>query len=88
MSLVHIYAPSPTMKAIVRCYCPDCKKQSWFTRICFEWFGPDETCLRCGREWKDKEWMALPFMRGARKYNIKSAKSRYRRVEQGKEQGT
>ena len=78
--LVHIYAPRPVGRSAFKKICPDCKKESLMLAIHFEWHGADVTCLRCGRNWQDGEWMPLPFCRGARRQNIRWAKNRYRRA--------
>ena len=80
-TLIHIHAPQATEKTIHSGHCHDCGKRSWFVGFFTPWYGWDVTCLRCGREWADGEWMPLPFMRGARQNNIDSAKRRYRWIE-------
>ena len=75
---VHIYAPPAISRFIRSGVCPDCKKRTRFIGWCYEWHGASSTCLRCGREWQDGEWMPLPFMRGARERNIAKAKRRWR----------
>lgn len=79
--MIHIHAPQPTEKNIFSGVCHDCKRRSWFVGFFTPWYGWDVTCLRCGREWQDGEWMPLPFARGARQKNITSAKRRYRKAE-------
>lgn len=79
---LHIYAPAPTGCGIYRDVCPDCGKRSAFVYRSFEWFGPDQTCLRCGRSWSDGEWMPLDFERGARQKSIERAKTAYRRARE------
>ena len=78
-TLVHIHAPAPIQRFITCQRCPDCKKLSRFLSWLYEWYGADSTCLRCGREWNDREWMPLPFCRGARSKNIEAAKLKWRR---------
>ena len=79
MPAIHLYAPKPTSRWIRAGTCPDCKKRTRFLGWHYEWYGSDQVCLRCGREWSDGEWMPLPFMRGARAHNIAEAKARWRR---------
>ena len=78
MSHIHIHAPQPTEKRIQTGVCPDCKKRSRFIAFFTPWYGDHTTCLRCGREWMDGEWMPLPFIRGSRKITIAAAKKRWR----------
>jgi len=75
---VHIYAPKATEKAVVSTDCPDCGKRTRMIRFYTPWYGWDSTCIRCGRQWRDGEWMPLEFMRGVRQRNIDTAKKRYR----------
>jgi hypothetical protein len=56
------------------------------------WYGWDSTCIKCGRNWQDGEWMDLPFANGLwgmcrdgkrrpmtpRNFQIAQAKARYR----------
>ena len=60
--------------------CPDCGKRTRFIGTYYEWYGPDETCLRCGRSWADGEWMPLDFIRQSRKRSIDAAKQSFRRA--------
>lgn len=46
----------------------------------YMWYGWDSTCIRCGRQWMDGEWMELDFYRYARRDNINTAKSHWRRM--------
>jgi hypothetical protein len=75
---IHIHAPQPSSKSITTKHCPDCKTTSRFIGFFTEWYGFNQTCLRCGRKWMDGEWMDLPFIRQARQNNIKNAKTKYR----------
>ena len=78
--LCHIYAPPIMQRFVVATVCPDCKKRTRMLGWAYEWHGPTTVCLRCGREWHDGEWAALPFMRGARQRNIDAAKTTWRRA--------
>ena len=80
MAYVHIYAPPVTSKAITRGMCPDCKRRSAFIGFFQDWYGWRSTCMKCGREWDDGEWLPLDFARGVRRHNIERAKARYRRL--------
>lgn len=75
---IHIYAPVPDVMNIHAGVCPDCKKHSWFISFVFAWHETNTTCLRCGRQWQDGDWCALPFERGIRQKNIASAKKWWR----------
>lgn len=44
------------------------------------WYGWHSTCLKCGREWIDSEWIPIDFARGVRKRNIEMAKSHWRKL--------
>lgn len=63
---------------LVRQVCLDCKKRSIFVCLYYEWYGPSITCLNCGRNWQDGEWMPFMFSRSARQRSINSAKEAYR----------
>lgn len=78
MTAVHINVTRPTAKFAKAGKCPDCKKRTRFLGFFTPWYGHDSTCLRCGREWCDGEWVALPFCRGARAENIEAAKRKWR----------
>jgi hypothetical protein len=73
MSSIHINAPQATAKKADFRECPDCGKRSLFLSFFTPWYGWSATCLRCGRNWQDGEWMALVFYRHARRDNIRSA---------------
>lgn len=80
MSAVHIFAPRPEMRRAHRGTCPDCDKPTLFASVFYAWFGWDTTCLRCGRNWQDGEWMPLPFRRTASADSIRAAKAAFRRA--------
>lgn len=80
MTTLHIYAPPVTHRFIHAGTCLDCKRRTRFLGFAYEMYGANVTCLRCGREWSDGEWMPLPFVRGARQKNIDAAKRRWRRL--------
>lgn len=77
---VHVHAPPTVDRAITATVCPDCKKHTRMLQFFQEWYGWHSTCLRCGREWDDGEWMPLDFRRGVRQDNISSAKARWRHL--------
>lgn len=78
MSGIHLHAPAATAKEAEATTCPDCKKRTRILAFFTPWYGWHSTCLRCGREWGDGEWLALPFARGARQRNIEQAKRQWR----------
>lgn len=80
MTTVHVHAPSATAKRIHAGSCPDCGKHTRFMQFFTPWYGWASTCMRCGREWQDDEWMRLPFVRGIRAANIATAKMYWRRM--------
>lgn len=79
MSTVHINAPRPVELFIRSGRCLDCKKFTRFIGLGFEWYGSNQTCLRCGREWNDGQWNALPSHRYARRESVENAKKVWRR---------
>ena len=78
MRHVHIHAPRATSKTIFAQVCPDCKKRTRMLAFFTPWYGDNCTCLRCGREWADGEWLHLEFARGVRARNIENAKRKWR----------
>jgi hypothetical protein len=80
MSYVHIHAPKPEIRMIVRRACPTCKRNTFFTYFSYEWYGPSCTCLKCGDRWNDGEMAERPFARGWRKRSIQQAKKYWRLV--------
>jgi hypothetical protein len=73
-----ICIPDPVQRKISTQYCQDCKQQSWFLSWWYEFYGPTEVCLRCGRRWEDGEWMPLALERGSRDKSIAQAKQVWR----------
>ena len=78
---IHINRPRFNAKRIVRFKCPDCKKNSRAIEFFQHYRGWDSTCINCGRQWCDGEWMALDFYRGVRKENINAAKRLWRKLK-------
>lgn len=76
---IAICSPTPILRKIISGDCPDCKKHTRFLTWFFEWYGPTQVCLRCGRTWMDDQWMPLAFERGSRAKSIARAKARWRR---------
>ena len=76
--MIHIYAPASTAKTISVGICPDCGKRTRYLHFFTPYIGDDATCLRCGREWMDGQWMPLLFVRGSRIKSIENAKRRWR----------
>lgn len=75
---IHIHAPMSTAKELERTVCVDCKRKT--IMLCFftPWYGWDCTCIRCGRNWKDGDWMPLDFVRQSRQKSIAHAKNMWR----------
>lgn len=76
---LYIHWTKTHARGIDRKHCPDCKRDSFIAWFHQEWYGVDQTCLRCGRQWQDGEWCPLAFYRHARRDNIRAAKKRWRR---------
>lgn len=72
---LHINIPRYDVVKKIRNMCPDCKKRTYKLVTHQEWYGVDVTCLSCGRNWQDGEWVALDFYRFARRDNISRAKT-------------
>ncbi len=77
-TMTHIHAPIATAKLAVATTCPDCGKRTRMLAFFTPWYGWQSTCIRCGRQWCDSEWMPLDFARGVRQQNIERAKRRWR----------
>ena len=77
---VHIHSPQPTAKEIKGMICPDCEKRTRMLSFYTPWYGWDSTCLRCGRNWQDGEWMPLDFVRQSRQTSIQRAKQQWREL--------
>lgn len=75
---VHICRPEVVTKRAIAATCPDCKQRTRLLAYSYEWYGPDYTCIKCGRSFNEEAWCALPFVRGARAKEIKRAKERFR----------
>jgi hypothetical protein len=78
---VHIYAPQCVEKRAIACTCPDCGKRTRILTYTYEWFGPDGTCILCGRSFNEDGWVPLPFVRGSRTKEITKAKERFRHTK-------
>lgn len=79
--ILHINRPRFSAKRIVRFTCPDCKKNSRAIEFFQHYRGWDSTCLNCGRQWCDGDWIPLDFYRGVRKANIDAAKRLWRQLK-------
>ena len=73
VGFVHIHRPPTTAKSLTRDKCIDCKQDTIFVGIFQDWYGWTETCIRCGRQFAEGEWLPLDFCREARRDNIKAA---------------
>ena len=81
--MIHINVPKYSIVKKFRNKCPDCKKRTYKIGLYQEWYGWTVTCLICGRKWGDGEWMPLGFYRNARKDTFDSAKSMWKKHNQG-----
>lgn len=79
--MLHILRPECVTKSAPSGVCPDCKRRTRFLTYTYEWFGPDCTCIRCGRSFNEDGWMQLPFVRGSRQKEIARARERFRRTK-------
>ena len=61
---IHIHAPAETEKAVRTTTCPDCKQRTRMLQFFTPWYGWKSTCVKCGRQWDDGHWLALPFVSG------------------------
>ena len=77
-SLIHINLARIDAKHISHRWCPDCCRNSYFINWFQEWYGWKATCMRCGRQFAEGEWMPLPFQRGIREDNKKYARQTWR----------
>ena len=75
---IHIYAPQATAKSINIAVCPDCNQRTRMLGQFTPWYGWYSTCIKCGRNWQDGEWVALDFVRQSRQKSIDSAKRSWR----------
>ena len=80
MTYIHIHATAATAKEAVATTCPDCKRRTRMLAFFTPWYGWESTCIRCGREFGDGEWLPLPFNRFCRKENVAAAKSLWRKM--------
>lgn len=80
MSIVHIHAPEPEAKCVRWDTCSDCKRRAPFVILLYAWYGATSTCLRCGRQWQDGEWMPLDWRRGVREDNKAEARREWKRM--------
>ena len=87
---ISICAP-PALEVRIRWSdCPSClklngKRRSPSTILTYEWYGPTETCLRCGDTWHSGEMAPRPARRGWRREAIDLAKRRYRHAHPKRE---
>jgi len=78
---VHVYCPQVITKHAAACVCPDCGQRTRILSYTYEWFGPDGTCIKCGRSFNEDGWAALPFVRGSRQKEIARARERFRHTK-------
>jgi hypothetical protein len=80
----HICRPIVDVIQIDRGYCPNCAKRRFVLRWHQEWYGWNETCLRCGEQWQDGQRLERPFCPGWRKLRVARAKQLWRRYREGR----
>lgn len=76
----HINRPSPGKRWVLWRRCLDCGRRSPFAGISYEWYGPKQTCMRCGRTWRDGEWMPLDFVPQSRAKSIEAARKWWKKA--------
>lgn len=76
--MIHINVTRYDRVSILRFDCIHCEKSRFFVVASQEWYGRIGTCLKCGEQFGDDEWLARPFARGWRKENIANAKKVFR----------
>ena len=59
--------------------CIGCDRNSFFVDSFQEWYGWNGTCLKCGEQYSDEEWLPRPFARAWRQRNIEHAREHWRR---------
>ena len=75
---IHIHTLRPVAKKLTRANCPDCRHRAVIANYFTPWYGWESTCLRCGRSWRDGEWMPLYWEPQSRPKAIAAAKKRWR----------
>ncbi|NNP70963.1 hypothetical protein [Acinetobacter sp. Ac_5812] len=75
---IHINRPRYAAKDCYRFECLDCKKKTFALAFFQHWHGWHTTCLNCGRQYDDGQWVTLEFCRGIRKQNKDWAKNTWR----------
>lgn len=81
MTMAHLYAPLPTLKAARRETCPSCNQRSVTVGWYVEWCGWDQTCLRCGERWSDGTRCPRPLERGWRRESIAAARRYFKALK-------
>jgi hypothetical protein len=83
---VHILCPPTVDRRVLWQDCPDCKKRSPIAYLFYEWYGPNGTCMRCGREYNEEGWVRAPLMRGWRDLNKRNMRRAWKRAAPTKEE--
>ena len=61
--------------------CPSCTFRTTHVGFFAEWYGWHVTCLNCGEEWQDGEWVERPFAPHWRQDNIAAARKQWKMEE-------
>lgn len=74
MNSIHILRGRKDMEEVKTMKCPSCERAEaqfygWFQ----EWYGWHLTCLECGEQFADGEWLERPWCAGWREHNILKA---------------
>lgn len=72
-----VCSPEVTKAKKWRRRCPSCTFRATHVGYFYEWYGWHVTCLRCGEQWQDGEWLERPFMPRWRQRNIEAARKRW-----------
>lgn len=75
---IHINLSKPSEISIHRFNCLDCKKHAYAISFFQDFYGPQTTCLFCGREYIEGQKVPLDFLKGVRLKNKQAAKKHFR----------
>jgi len=91
MAALHVQAPQPDLVIERNGHCPKCKTITRFIMACVPWYGPQETCLKCGTVWNDGWPTNQPHTPSWRCQNIRAAREsleRFHKLQGQTNQGT
>jgi transposase len=79
MSVVHVNAPKPVNREVVKFHCSNCDVSREGLGEYYEWYGYELTCLTCGDVYTEDGRRERPFERGWRKKSVEDARKRLER---------